>query len=337
VLTKKQRAIREGLLLSVPKRTPLPVGPPNYDFSHLPLLTPKTRALLLPDMSPQQQQPSGPCAFFEASLEARKLIYRYLLIPPGGLIFFRWSDCDFTFSNLNPEFQPTIIFAHPQIYRESRNILYGENTFFAFDAEDFFLPTGIDGLRASTAQRIKHIGVFRRGGPRDCDTTSDELARSLYRLSLKTPAFHGLRTLNLNFQCLRPAGLNLFDVQMYLNHHKVQVDARAIYNKSEMVKEAAAMIAFQAERKGAPFQGLTIQEDLIRHEMTLNGKSISNSMISLTLFRTQEPANEYEPEAMALSFVTYDMMRRRRIEDIPGSYEEFKVPKNSLVPPSPDN
>ncbi|EXJ60508.1 hypothetical protein A1O7_04661 [Cladophialophora yegresii CBS 114405] len=270
---------------------------------------------------------SGPLLkidFLRAPLEARKLIYRYLLVPSSRSITFPSQQGGDTFSELNPELQTNILFTHPFIYNECRPILYGESTFVARSATDFFLPTGIQGLRPATARRIKHIAIVRIGTANECDITSHALASSLHSMVLQSPAFLGLRSVTLRFEVNRPVHLNLFTLQMYLNRHGVTADVRAMYKKAQVVKDAAAKVAFKALQKGSPFQGLCLVEESEHTTWGPGGvPSRTVDVNEVCLFRTREAGHTYEEEKQTLQGVITDMLLDEILYDVPGAVGRY--------------
>ncbi|KIW68672.1 hypothetical protein PV04_04599 [Phialophora macrospora] len=289
---------------------------------------------LLDDESPSDQPPNaspnterGPLReidFLQAPLDARKLIYSYLLVPSSRTITFPKQQSTHTFSELNPELQANILFAHPLVYKECRPILYGENNFVAQSAGDFFLPTGIQGLRPATARRIKHISIIRKGSANECDISSQKLAASLHSMVLQSPAFLGLRTITIRFEVSRPAHLNLFTLQTFLQGHNVTADARAMYKKAKMVKDAAATVAFKALRKGSPFQGLCLVEE---SERTVWAPEGGGSRIvdvnEVCLFRTCDAGVEYQEDRQTLRRAILDALLDEKLHDVPGADGRF--------------
>lgn len=286
-------------------------------------------AKVFPDQDPMSQ-PSisqGPLLeldFLRAKPDVRKLIYRYLLVPSSETINFPDPESDQTFSQLNPEVQPTIMLTNSQIYRECRPILYGENNFIASDPLDFFTPTGIQGLRASTVQRIKHISLVRRGGREDCDFSSQTLADALHRMTLKSPGFLNIRTLTIRFEVTRPANINLEELQVYLNSHNAPQNAVAIYNKTGIVLDAAARVAHKALTCNAPFQGLTVLDDTEYFVEVPGGKNVINSVIEVCLFRTDDPDVTFPQETSRLRKVILLMLGFDQGAGLAGADEEIK-------------
>jgi len=90
--------------------------------------------------------------FLETDLEFRKLIYRYLLVPPSKSIIFPSEHDEQSFRVDNPELQIDILLANRQVYREARAILYGENKFVGEHASDWFFPIGV---QANPARGLK--------------------------------------------------------------------------------------------------------------------------------------------------------------------------------------
>lgn len=267
----------------------------------------------LPDQDPKPQsnirrRPLLELDFLQANPDARKLIYRYLLVPSSETITFPEPQNTQTFRQLNLELQPAIILTNSQVYRECRPILYGENNFIAADPSDFFAPTGIEGLRASTAQRIKHISLVRRGGREQCDFSSQTLAEALHRMTLKSPGFLNIRTLTIRFEVTRPASINLEELQMYLNSHNAHRNAVAIYNKTGVVLDAAARVAHKALTGNSPFQGLTVLDDTEYYVEVPGGEDVINSVIEVCLFRTDEPNVNFPEETSRLRKVILQML-----------------------------
>jgi hypothetical protein len=292
---------------------------------------------LLDDDSPSDRLPNaasnserGPLLeidFLQAPLDARKLIYSYLLVPSSRTITFPKPQSSLTFSELNPELQTNILLAHPLIYNECRPILYGENNFMAQSATDFFLPTGIQGLRPATARRIKHISILRTGTAKECDISSQELASSLHSMVLQSPAFLGLRTITIRFEVSRPAHMNLFTLQMYIHGHGVTADVQAMYKKAEMVKSAAAKVAFKALRKGSPFQGLCLVEES-EHTITVPGGvgqgSKTVDVNEVCLFRTRKTGVEYQEDQDTLRRVIMEDLLDEKLHDVPGADGRYR-------------
>ncbi|ETI24651.1 hypothetical protein G647_04020 [Cladophialophora carrionii CBS 160.54] len=328
-----------GLTLTDKRQATRRISPENVAEERVnagPCLLKEQAQQLLHDGSPFDQHPDaspnseiGPLVeidFLKAPLEARKLIYRYLLVPSSKSITFPSQQASNTFSELNPELQTNILFTHPVVYNECRPILYGENIFVARSATDFFLPTGIQGLRPATARRIKHISIVRKGTANQCDITSHALASSLHSMVLQSPAFLGLRTITFRFEVGRPVHMNLFTLQMYLSSHNVTADVRAMYKKAKVVKDAAAKVAFKALQKGSPFQGLCLVEES-EHTIWIPGRGRGSHTVNVNevcLFRTSEAGDTYEEEKQMLRTSILDVLRGEKLNDVPGADRRYE-------------
>ena len=271
--------------------------------------------------SESETSPLTEIDFFEAPFEARKIIYRYFLVPSAKIIFPGQNSSQ-TFRQLNPNLRTDILFTHPMIYNECRSIFYGENNFIANDPADFFLPIGIQGLRPSTARRIKHISIVKRGGVKECDITSEEVARSLHHMTINSPAFLGLQSITIRFEVSQPSGLDLFNLQMYVNERGADVDVRSMYIKRGLVGSAAAKVAYMALKKGSPFRGLVYKES--KHTVCDNEvEDQTSSVYQVCLFRSKEPESEHREEKATLRRAILTMLTDEKLRKVQGSEKRF--------------
>ncbi|KAJ9617011.1 hypothetical protein H2200_000732 [Cladophialophora chaetospira] len=251
-----------------------------------------------PDIEPLTQ-----LDFLDTPLEARKLIYRYLL----------------TFADLNPELQTNIVLTNRQVYKESIPILYGENCFVARETSDFFPPNGIKQLRRTTAQRIKHIMILRSGRAEDCNITSQELADSLHSMVLQSPAFLKLQTVSIRFEVRRPAHVNLFQAQMYLQQHGVDPNfARTLYKKHPTIVDAAARLAWKALEKKSPFHKLMMLEDA-DYAVQEGGQNSKVNVSKVCLVRNKELALEYSDDRDNLYHAIVNMLLDEMSREVQGA------------------
>ncbi|EXJ91812.1 hypothetical protein A1O3_00362 [Capronia epimyces CBS 606.96] len=75
-------------------------------------------------------------------------------------------------------------------------------------------------------------------------------------MMLNHPGFLGLKKLTIRREVVRPVDLDLFRLQMVTANQGKPLDIRRIYNKQEMVVEAAAKLAWRAAHRDSIFEGL---------------------------------------------------------------------------------
>ncbi|KIX98681.1 uncharacterized protein Z520_05982 [Fonsecaea multimorphosa CBS 102226] len=263
--------------------------------------------------------------FLDWPLEARKIIYRFLLVPAKRAIIFPGKDSNHTFSQLNPDLNARILRTNSQVYSEARNILYSENSFTAAEPSDFFYPNGVQGLRASTANKIKHISFLRKAsGPKLCDIDSKVLSTSILSLIFQCPAFLSLDTLTIRFEVLRPVTVNMHNLQVQYANNGIDCDIRSVYNKTEVVMTAAAMVAYKTLRRRSPFQGLKEVENRFVSVFEPNRDRCIRHVTEICLFRTSEPVMEYQAQSQMLREAILDMLFEEKERGVQGAEERFR-------------
>ncbi|KIW79963.1 hypothetical protein Z517_06578 [Fonsecaea pedrosoi CBS 271.37] len=263
--------------------------------------------------------------FLEWPLEARKLIYRFLLVPAKRSVIFPDKDSNDTFRQLNPDLNARILQTNSQVYREARTILYGENTFVGAEPSDFFFPTSIQGLRASTAARIKHLSFVRKGtGPTLCDIDSNVLSTSILSLIQQCPAFLLLKTLTIRFEVIRPLTVNMFNLQVQYANNGIGSNIKSAYNKTEVATKAAAKVAYRALRKKSPFQGLKEVANRFESVWDPSKDGAIKHVIEMCLFRTEEPRVEYQEHSQMLREAILDMLFEEKERDVDGADMRFQ-------------
>ena len=277
-------------------------------------------------MKAKTQEASPLITIFELPIEVRKKIYRNFLVTSTAKIIFPGKSSCNTFEQMNPDLHTKILCANSQFYKDCRSVLYGDNNFIAEDPADFFQPVGIDRLRASTAAKIKHISIVRKGGVKKCDIDGEYLASSLHNMCLKSPAFLGLKTITIQLELARPTHLNFFTLQMYLNDRGADADVRAMYKKEPMLQRTAAKVAFAAFMKGAPFQGL------IRNASSNDDydKDQTVDVTGVRLFRSKAPQEEYKEEEGYLDKTILNTLADEVAFEVPGGLRRFRQYQKSV-------
>ncbi|OQV08702.1 hypothetical protein CLAIMM_12930 [Cladophialophora immunda] len=263
--------------------------------------------------------------FLDWPLDARKIIYRFLLVPTKRAVIFPGKNSLETFRQLNPELDTRILHTNSQVYREARSVLYGENNFIATEPADFFFPCGIQGLRASTTTRIKHITFLRKGsGPTMCDISSEVMSTSILSVIRQCPAFLQLDTLTIRFEVFRPATVNMLNLQVQYANSGMDNNIRLAYNKTDVVMTAAATVAYKALRRKAPFQGLKEVENRYESVCEPTKDGAIKHVIEMCLFRTRKPVVEYQEQSQVLREAILDMLFEEKERDLQGADEKFR-------------
>ncbi|OAP61656.1 hypothetical protein AYL99_03859 [Fonsecaea erecta] len=263
--------------------------------------------------------------FLDWPLEARKIVYRSLLVPATRAVIFPGKNSNVTFHQLNPDLNANILRTNSQVYSEARNILYSENNFTAAEPADFFYPNGVQGLRASTANKIKHISFLRRdSGPNLCDLNSQVLSTAILSLINQCPAFLNIATLTIRFEVLRPVTVNMLNLQVHYAHNGIDHNIRSAYNKTDVVIMAAATVAYRALKRKSPFQGLKEVEDRFESVCDANKDRVIKHVIEMCLFRTSEPVETYQKHSQMLREAIVDMLFGEKEREVPGADEKFR-------------
>ncbi len=230
--------------------------------------------------------------FFAASLEVRKLVYRYLLVPSSGRIFFPDPVSSVSGGDKNPELSIAIIYANRQVYQEASRVLYGENRFVAAKPSDLFLPTGLAGLLRKTTGLIRHLAFERRGSAPDlCQETSQDVLTPIWKMVCQYPGLlGGLKKISIRREVLRPANFDFLHLQRYFVQHGDPVDTTPLYKKKDMIMSVAAGLAYYAATRAAEFTGMFIVEESDREIATPTHSWLSNAF-ELCLTKADNTSN----------------------------------------------
>ncbi|EXJ76557.1 uncharacterized protein A1O5_01065 [Cladophialophora psammophila CBS 110553] len=263
--------------------------------------------------------------FLEWPLSARMTIYRYFLVAAKAAVIFPGKNSEKTFRQLNKRLDTRILYTNSQVYSEARSVLYGENNFIAAEPTDFFRPTGIQGLRASTAKKIKHVSFLTKGtGPQVSGVGSKSLSTSIKSTILQCPAFLKLDTLTIRFEVFRPVFVSMYTLQQYAETHGLDGNIVSAYNKTDIVMNAAATVAYQALRRKSPFQGLREIENRFESARVPKKEPCLKHVIEVCLFRTSESTDEYREQSQALREAILDMLFEEMERDVQGADERFR-------------
>ncbi|KIW99324.1 uncharacterized protein Z519_00987 [Cladophialophora bantiana CBS 173.52] len=263
--------------------------------------------------------------FLEWPLSARMTIYRYFLVAAKAAVIFPGKRSEETFRQLNKRLDMRILYTNSQVYREARSVLYGENNFIAAEPTDFFRPTGIQGLRASTARKIKHISFLTKGtGAQVSDVGSKALSTSINSTILLCPAFLRLDTLTIRSEVFRPLFVSMYKLQQYAENHGLDGNIMSAYNKTDTVMNAAATVAYKALRRKSPFQGLREVENRFESARVPKKEPCLKHVIEVCLFRSSESTEECRKQSQALRGAILDMLFEEMERDVQGADERFR-------------
>lgn len=263
--------------------------------------------------------------FLSSSLEFRKIIYRYLLVPTSKTIIFPEFPSRHAFRNANPELHAGILVTNWQVYHEARAILYGENKFVAPEPSRFFSPLGIRSLRPRTASMIKHLSLEKAGSAAaQMQESAEQIKAQIWQMMIETPAFLNLKKLTIRRQITRPTDPSIFWARMNVCYQSHPIDWTPFYKKRALVMCAAGALAYQAEMRRSAFHGLVVVEDGDHYVSTLAGIHINN-VIEICLVRNPGPEVDHAKAKRDLHEEVLNVLWDQKESGVPLADTRFRL------------